>query len=507
MGLNVSHNQDLVTKIVDLSLPTLTVNMSNIYPFQKKSGETGPLDNFSISYAMTASNRITNNLGRMTPTAARDSIAPFTAGNFATFFENGRKGIRHSAPMSFSFKAFKYFTMSPSVSYEEKWYWEKLMWGRNDRGQVVKTDTLKEFNAIRNYSFSTSLTTRVYGTYFFKKGKVKAIRHVINPSVSVGYTPDFTTNKNYFSQAFYPMITDSTTGKLVEDRTQNAYYKSNHEGFVYGGSNTGRSGSIGFSLGNNVEMKVQGAEDSVARKVMLLNNLSFSTSYNLLADSFNLAPIGISANTNVLDNKLNLNLSATLDPYNYGRRVDPENPTRKYRERRQDSYAWKNRSLGRITSATIGLSTNLNPKARDKQNSSREKISKSDLPEQEKEYLIQNPDAYIDFDIPWSLNLSYNASYTHSVNSTPAVIQTVSANGDFSLSENWKFTYSTGYHFEESEFSMTNLGISRDLHCWTMHVNWTPFGRFQQFNFVINVKASILQDLKLERRKPFYDNL
>ncbi len=236
---------------------------------------------------------------------------------------------------------------------------------------------------------------------------------------------------------------------------------------------------------------------------MLLNNLSFSTSYNIIADSFKLAPIGISANTNILNNKLNLNLSATLDPYNYVMMpIEGEEPE----ERRRDQLAWKSGRVGRITSATLAMSTNLNPKARNKENTSREKIAKSNLPQQEKEFLIQNPDAYIDFEIPWSLNVSYNLSYTHAVDSDPNVIQTVSANGDLSLSEKWKITYSTGYHFESKEFTQTNLGISRDLHCWTMHLNWTPFGRFQSFNFTINVKASILQDLKLERRKSFLDN-
>lgn len=494
MGINMSHNQDLVTKVVDLPLPNLSVNMTNLYPFQSKKGKTGPLDNFSIAYTMTATNRITNNLGRLTPNAERDSIAPFTFANLPTFIENGRKGMRHSVPMSFSMKALRFFTLSPSVSYEEKWYGERLDWALDDDGETpVKTDTTKEFNRIANYSFSLGLTTRIYGMYLSKNKdrKVKAIRHVMNPSISFGYTPDFTKNSNYFVE-----LKDT-----VNDRT---IYQSRHEGFVYGGSNTGRAGSIGFSLGNNVEMKVQGKQDSVARKVMLLNNLSFNTSYNLMADSFNLAPIGIAANSNILDNLINLNLSATLDPYQY---VIEPNTKGVLTERRKSELVWKNRQLGRITNAALALSTNLNPKARSKETSSREKIAKSDLPEQEKEFLIQHPDTYVDFDIPWSMNLSYNLSYSHPVNSSPNVTQTIQMSGDLSLSEKWKITYSSGYHFESKEFTQTNVGISRDLHCWTMNLSWVPFGRFQSYNFTIAVKASILQDLKMERRKPFFDNL
>ncbi len=144
-------------------------------------------------------------------------------------------------------------------------------------------------------------------------------------------------------------------------------------------------------------MKVQNEDDSVARKVMLLNNLAFSSSYpTSMADSFNLAPISISANTNILNNKLNINLSSTLDPYNYVTTTSEGIST----ERRVDELAWKSQRLGRITNATLNVSTNLNPKKRSKDTSSREKIAQSDMPEHEKQYLLAHPDVYVDFEIP-----------------------------------------------------------------------------------------------------------
>jgi hypothetical protein len=493
LGLNLSHNQDLQTKVVDLLLPNISLNMANIYPFQSKTGKTGPLDNFSVAYTMNAMNRVTNNLGRLTPTATTDSIADFSFSNFPEFFANGRKGMRHNIPASFSLKLLRYLTMSPSMNYEEKWYGEQLVWGYNENSQLVKTDTVKGFQRIANYSFSVGLTTRFYGMYHMKdKTKnVKAIRHVINPSISFGYTPDFTKNKDYFQE-------------MVNPRDTTIFYQDRYQGFVYGGSNPGKSGSIGFGIGNNLEMKVQKPADSVARKVMLINNLSLSSSYNIIADSFKLAPIGLSANTNVLDNLLNINLAATLDPYYIDVIVDEEG---KRYEDKIDELAWKSGSIGRITNASLAMSTNLNPKARSKETSSREKISKSDLPEQEKQFLLQNPDAYVDFEIPWSMNINYTLGYSHPVNGKQSVTSTINMSGDVSISAAWKVTFSTGYHFEEGEFTQTNLGIARDLHCWTMRLNWTPFGRFQQYNFTINVKSSVLQDLKLERRKPFFDNL
>lgn len=507
MGINLSHSQDLQTRLVDLPLPNLSVNMTNLYPFQRR-GKTSPLDNFSIGYSMTATNRITNNLGRLTPEAERDSIAPFNFDNLPLFFKNGRKGIRHSIPLSYSFKFLRFFTMSPSLSYDERWYFEKLNWKYvpDERGNFVAVaDTVRGFNRIANYSMSVGLNTRIYGMYNFTSptSKIKAIRHVINPSISFGLTPDFSQNPAYFQKLVKP----GGPSQLYETTIE---YRSRHQGFVYGGSTMGRAGSIGFGIGNNLEMKVKAEKDTVERKVMLLNSLSLSSSYNLMADSFKLAPVSLSANTNILNNMINVNVSASLDPYNYVRTVSEEG---RVSERRVDSYAWKGGTLGRITNATLSLNTNLNPNMRKKENETREKVAQSDLPEADKQHIMANPNAYVDFDIPWSLNLGYNMSYRRPLTRNadriqPAqVIQTLQISGDLSLSEKWKITYNTGYHFESAEFTQTNLGISRDLHCWQMNFTWVPFGRFQSYNFTIAVKASVLQDLKLERRRPYLDNL
>lgn len=503
MGLNLSHNQDLQTRQVDLTLPSLTLNMSNLYPFQRK-GKTGPLDNVSISYQMSASNRITNNLGRINPeNLQKDSIAPFTGDNFGYFFENGRKGIKHSLPVSYSFKVLRFFTVSPSVSLDDRMYFEKLSWRyiQDDKGNyVAKADTLNEFNHILNYSYSAGMTTRVYGTYFFKRGSVKAIRHIVNPSVSFSYTPDFSQNPEYFSKLVKPKGNGDVYAPDV-------IYKSRHEGFINGGSTTGRSASIGFGLGNNLEMKVKSARDTAERKVMLLNNLSISSSYNIVADSFKLAPFSISANTNVLNNKLNINLSSSLDPYLYHKVVDPEQPERVI-ERREKAYAWKGGGIGRITSATLAVSTNLNPAKREADAQTREAAGKSNnLTTEQKERVIQNPYTYVDFKIPWSLNINYNLSYGHSLNTDPTITQSVTMSGDLSLTEKWKINFNTGYHFESQEFTQTSLSIARDLHCWTMNLWWVPFGRFQSYNFTIAVKASVLKDLKIERRQPWQDSL
>lgn len=490
MGINVSHTQDLLNRQVDLTLPSLTLNMQNLYPFQRKDGKPTVLDNFSIGYSMTASNRITNNLGRRGE-SLRDSIAPFTFQNLSFFIQNGRNGIRHAVPIGYSFKAFRYFTVTPSFSYDERWYFERLVWRYdivNNTPRLVVADTIKGFNRIANYTTGLNVVTRLYGTYFFKRGNIKAIRHTVNPTFGISYVPDFTKNDNYF-QAI------NQNGTVI--------YQSRHQGFLYGGSNPGRSGSINFGVSNTVEAKIKSEKDTVARKVNLLNNLSLNGSYNLMADSFKLSAISMAANTALFENLLSLTMNASLDPYTIRTRTD-ENGRKT--ERRINEYAWKSGQWGRITSASIAMSTNLNPKGRKNDQHTRDKIVNSNLKEEEKQYLLNNPDTYIDFDIPWRLSMNYSLSFSHGLNAPATITQALQFSGDVSLSKQWKVVFNSGYDFQAKALTMTNLGISRDLHCWSLTFNWTPFGTFTQFHLRINAKASMLQDLRLERRKPFYDN-
>src|SRR5690606_30139318 len=111
-----------------------------------------------------------------------------------------------------------------------------------------------------------------------------------------------------------------------------------------------------------------------------------------------------------------------------------------------DLYSWKSGSLGRITNATLALSTNLNPDMRKRENATREKVAQADIPEEDKQHILQNPNAYVDFDIPWSINLGYNLSYRRPPTQPNAqVTQALQLSGDLSLSEKWKITYNTGY--------------------------------------------------------------
>ncbi len=501
MGINLRHNQNLSTKQVDLPMPDVSLNVNNLYPF--KNAESMFLQNISTRYSMNGTNQLTNNLGRINGSTT-DSIAPFTFENLPYFFKNAKKGVRHSIPLSTSFKALKFLTISPSINYDERWYFDKLDWAYNDSSKIFTSTKINGFNRVYNYSGGASLTTRIYGMYLSKNpnSKVKAIRHVINPSVSYSFQPEFGGTKYGYYQQF---TTTDGAGNVTE------VLKSRYEGYVYGAPGSGRSSAIGFGVNNNIELKVRSAKDTVDRKIALFNTLSVGSSYNFLADSFKLANLSLSANTNILQDKINLNFSATLDPYEYRMIItdygDPETKTNPiYSERRISRYVWNNGKLGRITQANFAFSTNLNPKGQKSDTDSRSKIANSQMSDSDKKFLLQNPDTYVDFSIPWNLRISYNVDYAHRENAGPTITQAMRFNGDLSLTEKWKVIFNSGYDFENKAITQTQISLNRDLHCWQMSLSWVPFGTYQSYNFSIGIKSSMLSDLKLDRQRSFFDN-
>jgi lipopolysaccharide assembly outer membrane protein LptD (OstA) len=507
LGINLRHSQDLATGQVDLPMPDVTFNVNNLYPF-KNISKTPILENLNVRYSMAGTNQITNNLGRIGKDKTKDSIASFNLNNLSTFINNGKNGIRHNIPISTSFKLLKYFTLSPSFNIDALWYSERLNWRADSLQRTAISTRVKGFNQVVNYSLSLSVTTRIYGTWLSRNpdSRIKGIRHLITPNISYSYNPDF--SANYFQRV-----------DLVDAAGRNiSQYKSIHEGFVYGSSRQGVSNTMGIGIGNTLEMKVRSKKDTVDKKISIFNNLSISTSYNFAADSFKLAPISMGANTNVLNNKINININATLDPYSFEVqrtpvRVPLESNT--FVERKLDRLVWADGGWGRITNAGLAFSTNLSPKGQKSDNETRDKITKSNASQADKDYLLQNPQVYVDFSIPWNLRISYNINYSRNSASTATaperasargqITQALNFSGDLSLTTKWKVVFSSGYDFVGNQFTQTNFGISRDIHCWQLSLNWVPFGPFQSYLFNIGVKSSLLRDLKLNRTRSFFD--
>ncbi len=461
LSLNGYHSQNTLNKSVTLRLPEVAFNVSRIYPFKRKSiGKQKFYEKIGLSYSMNTKNEVT----------AGDSL--FSLNKLDLLQDKFKNGMRHSIPLSTSFKVLKNFTINPTFNYSEIWYLESVNKTWNSQTNQLETDTLTNFVRGNSYNMAASISTKIYGMYQYRGKVIKALRHVITPSVGFSYIPE---NKSGLRS-----YTDSTNTSLDYSIFENG---------IYGTSNSKEAGLVNFSLLNNFEMKVRNRKDSLGKdaKIKLLENLSFSSSYNTVADSLNWSNIQIGARTYILK-KISLNFTGSLDPY----ALDSNTITSQIARINASEYA-RSGKLGRLTTANLAVGFSIKSK-----NSNNTKESSLGT-EQELEYIRANPDAYIDFNVPWTLNMNYNIRYSKPQFQS-SVIQTLNFSGDFSLTPRWKIGFNSGYDFELKDLSYTSVDIYRDLHCWEMSFHWIPFGIRQSYLFTIKVKSAILQDLKLTRR-------
>ncbi|MBK6264727.1 LPS-assembly protein LptD [Marivirga sp. S37H4] len=503
-AVSARHNQNVITNEIDILLPEVALNMNRQYPFKQLNVKgLNWVQKLNYSYNFTSTNRITNNIGRVGPEATEDSIAPFNMETLPYLLERANNGGRHKIPVSTSFNLLKFITASPNFSYEDIWYLKELNHRYSDSLKTVVIDTINQFSRAGSYSAGIGFTTRLYGTIYPSKGAVKAVRHIMTPSVNLSWRPDF-------GEEQYGIYKEVQTDSLGNTRIFSKY-----EGFVYGSPGRGKSGTISLSLANTIEMKVKKKNDTsdTPQKVKIFDNLSFSTSYNVIADSFRLAPININARTNLFNGKLDVNLQTTINPYLVilDSVTTEAKGAMEYHQRRVDTYAWEaGQGIGKLTNAVLSLSTNLNPKGKKSDDANRNSLEgrarEAGATEDQVQAIANNPDMYVDFSVPWNLRVRYNIRWSRIGFEEPTITQTANFSGDVNFTEKWKVGFTSGYDFEKNDFTQTSFNIFRDLHCWQINANWTPFGRFQSFSVDIGVKASILQDLKLNRRRSWFDN-
>jgi hypothetical protein len=429
-----------------------------------------------------------------------DTIVPMSELGLNGLWQRAENGVRHQIPISTSMNLLKFITFSPSFNYSELWYFKELNYQWMQEAAAVKVDTITKFSRAYNYSASGSFNTRLYGTLNFKGEKIQAIRHVMIPSLSMGFSPDFSSEKYGYYQ------------EVQIDSLGNTRRLSKYQGFVYGTPSAGENASASFSLSNNLEMKVKSKNDTTdkAKKVVLLDNLSFNTSYNFLADSFNLSNFRIAARTKIFNKKLDINFNSTVNPYAW--QLDSiyytSSGDKRVAQRQRSIYAWDlGKGIGQITQATLALGMSLNPQARDKQNQAEEELGPLSAEEEmQLEFIKNNPELYVDFNIPWDLRFNYNVSYRKRGFEDAEIIQALTFSGSITLTEKWNIRFNSGFDFENLEFTQTNFNISRDLHCWQMNFTYIPFGRYQSYALTINAKSSLLQDLKVNKQRSWFDN-
>jgi lipopolysaccharide assembly outer membrane protein LptD (OstA) len=489
LNMTLKHQQNTITHELNLSLPTVSFTVNRFYPFRARlvSGKLKWYENISVNYDMVADNRINT----------YDTL--LFKEDIGSIMKNG---IKHSVKVSSgSIKLLNYINWSSNFNYTERWYPEQQIksW-RNDtlykpegpEVGFVGIDTLYGFYAVRDFSVGTNLTTKLYGMYTYKNGPVKAIRHVITPTLSFSMRPDFSTQQ----WGYYQHYTNSN-GDVEK--------YSMYDNSIYGTAPEGRSGALAFRLSNSLEMKVRSRKDTISgtKKVVLIEEFSLSTGYDFARDSLNLSRLVINGRT-TLFKELKLNYGSTFDPYvldSAGRRLNIFEWQVNNRLFRPENHNW-----------SLGISYRFSSK--NLQNKG-DKNSKAGT-EEELRDVKENIEGYVDWNVPWSLNISYDVRYTNNytykngywnydVDKNKNIVQNLSFSGDVNITPKWKVGFSSGYDFENKDFTYTSIDVYRDLHCWEMRFNWVPLGFRQSWNFTINIKSSLLQDLKLDKKKDYRD--
>lgn len=481
MSLTATHSQNTNTQQINMTLPTLQASVDRIYPFAPKDGtKKGIIKNINLQYNLRAENRI----------STYDSLF-FKP----QMFRDAKLGFQHTIPLSTNFKVFKYFSASSSVNYNEVWYFKTIKKAYDTTQNKVVSTEIQGFDAFRTYSFSSSLGTTIYGTFNFgEKKKIQAIRHVMRPSISYSYTPSFS--------KYYDTYDPDGSGTILKDYTR-------FEGGMFGSPGKNMSNNIGFTLNNTFEAKVTDKDSTKTepKKIMLLNNLNFSTSYDITADSLRLAPLRVSGGTQLFKQKMNINFAATLDPYainNSGRRIEKWNID-------------NGGSLFRMTSANMTLNYSFSSSELGKEDNEAGKRNggrsddlfgkNADLGDRRDSQFDDKTDSketgtgqFYNYKLPWDINLAYALTYSNSARENRITGNSLMVSMNTDLTPKWKIGVSTGYDFVNKGVTYTQLRFERDLLSWRMSFNWVPFGTNANWGFFIGIKSGVLSDIKWDKR-------
>jgi len=486
--ISANHNQNTEQKLININLPDIGFNVNTLYPFRRAEPSSDYKWYENLGVALNSNVK---------------SLSYFydTAGNIGKkLIDNLQWGASHNIPISLSLPPLGPLQIGPSVSYQEYWYQNRVVRTWNGTTKKIDTTITKGFYTAREMSFGAAATSRIFGMIGFgKNSKVQAIRHEIRPSIGFSYHPDMNAKDHYTLQM-------DTTAKFY---TRPSYYDGN----IFSAFSEGKSGMITFGIDNNIQMKVKSKKDTgdaAIKKITLIDGLSITSAYNLLADSFRLQPFSISARTNLFD-KVSITASGVTQPYitdSRGNFVD------------QLIWTKKPISLGTLTNANISLQTSFKggdkkeKLATDPTNPNLMNNNTSGMPldeyQQEAQYISKNPGEFANFNIPWSLSLSYALTYNRVLNDDYSnykgrIDQNVSWTGTLNLSPRWQIGLSGYYNITTKELGSISMYLTREMHCWQMAINISPVGRYRFFNISISPKSAILRDLKVNRTRYFYD--
>ena len=520
MSINSSANlsQNMRDSTITVGLPTLTINVSTFYPFKRKkaAGEDRWYEKINMSYTGNFRNEINN---------VKES--KLLHSSLARDWQNG---MQHTIPIKASFAALGYLNIIPSINFTDRTLFRKAEKYWDEKNQKEVTDTITGFYNVYDWSLSLGLNTKLYGFWVPSRkifgDKIDRIRHVLTPTISFSYAPDFGDSRYGYFKTYQKTDADGNVS-LVEYKP----YDIN----IYKAPGRGKTGQMTIDLKNNLEMKVKSEDDSTGfKKISLIDELGLNMSYNFAADIRPLSDLRTNLRLK-LSKTYTFNLNATFASYVY--EADSVGATPRVSE--HTTY-WGLGKWGRWTGIDQNLSYNLNndkiinffkklkgekvdkkdKKKRDDEEDDWENTVDSNIDLEmerakhsskgEKTKAETDDDGYMAFKMPWSLNIGYTVSlredtdvkkFNYDTMRYPfKIIQTLNLSGNVSLSDGWNINFNSGYDFETKRVSMTRLSLSRDLHCFSMSADviLTPY---TSYNFSFRCNAATLTDaLKYDKR-------
>ena len=524
MSINSSMNieQNMRDSSIAVRLPELSINVSTFYPFKRKKmvGKEKWYEKISLSYTGRLSNSINTKEDKLMK---------------SNLVKDWRNGMQHSIPISATFSLFNYINITPTVSFNDRTYMKRVMRSWDDVHQKEVADTTYGFYNVYDWNMSLRAQTKLYGFYkplkFLFGDKVEKIRHVMTPSISFTYAPDFGAERYGYWRTYQKTDADGNV-TMVE--------YSPYSGELFGVPGKGKTGSISFDLGNNVEMKIRTDKDSTGvKKISLIDELGFSMSYNLATDIRPLSDLRTRLRLK-LTKSYTLNLNAVFASYVY--EADSVGATPRISE--HTTY-WEKGKIGRFQGMSQNLSYTINneklanifkwlrgekveKKGKDDKDKKRdeddwESETETNLDRdleagkhgarKQKEKADVDEDGYMAYSLPWSLSLGYGITMREDTDKSKfnyntmrypyKFTQNLNISGNIRISDGWNITFSSGYDFENKKISMTTASLSRDLHCFNMSCS-VVLAPYTSYNFSFRCNAATLTDaLKYDKRSSY----
>ena len=521
LSSTVNVSQNMRDSTVALTLPDLNISISRFYPFKRKHvvGKERWYEKIAMSYT----GRISNSINTKEDKVMNSSLV-----------KDWRNGMQHSIPISGSFQILKYINVNPSFNLTDRMYTFRQERHWDQQAQREVRDTIYGFNNVYNWNLSLSASTKLYGFYIPSRkifgDKIDRIRHVVTPTVSFSYAPDFSSS----SYGFYgTYIKTDKDGNVIQEPVKYSKY----DGMLYGGAPSGKTGSISMSLSNNVEMKVKSDKDSTGfKKISIIDELGAQMSYNMAAKTRPWSDLTLNLR---LKWWKNYTFSTTAVFATYAYQLD-ENDRPYVGDRTEYSYG----RFGRYQGMSQNISYTLTPDKilklfgrggsddKDKKKSSDDddeddidvntnidktmEDAKNGAKKENNGMAETDADGYMKFSMPWSLTFSYGVTMRENTQGTfnkktmrypYKFTQNLNFSGNVRLSEGWNISFSSGYDFDYHKLSMTTASLSRDLHCFSMSCS-VVISPYTSYNFSFRCNAATLTDaLKYDKRSSYTNNV